>query len=128
MEVRIQAGVSFHRFAERLANEFSCEVPGFSFFSTETREEVQVGDEGSFVKCKLEMLEPPKHDDDIIESGEGEPEHSLDITVKTHAASMHSALPARRTTEQSAAVRRERNEARLARMKDLEKVMFVCIC
>ena len=124
--MRIQAGVSFHRFVERLANEFGSPVPGFSFFSTANREEIQVGDEAGFTKCKAEALAPPSHGaEEVGSAGDGEqggaPEHCLDITVKVQAANLHVA-PASRSAEQNAAVRKERNEARLARKHDLEKV------
>ena len=58
IDVAIQAGVSFHRFAERLSNAFGKQVPEFSFFSTEDRKEVHVADEAAFGKCKTEMLAP----------------------------------------------------------------------
>ena len=122
-----QAGVSFLRFAERLSNEFSSEVPGFSFFSTATREEVQVGDEAAFVKCKLEMLAQVENEDDAPLLGgndgeeEGERTRSLDITVKVLAASLRAGAPAAQRTAEHAAVRREREEARRARLKELER-------
>ena len=122
VDVAIQAGVSFHRFAERLSNEFGSHVPGFSFFSTEEREEVHVADEAAFAKCKTEMLAPPADDEtDSTVDGDHAPKYSLDITVKVQAASMPLA-PAQRSAEQNAAVRKERNEARLARKQDLEQV------
>ena len=82
-----------------------------------------MGDESAFVKCKQEMLTPPTDDEVATADADGgDLEYSMDITVKVHQASMHAATPASRTAEQNAAVKRERLEARQARMKDLEKL------
>ena len=132
IDVAIQAGVSFHRFAERLSNEFGKQVPEFSFFSTEDRKEVHVADEAAFGKCKTEMLAPPPADQAEgsqsagNDDGDRAPEYCLDITVKVQAAGLHVA-PAQRSAEQNAAIRKERNEARLARKKDLEQVCFLSL-
>jgi len=50
-----------------------------------------------------------------------ETEHSLEITIKLHQLKP-GAAPAQRSAEENATVRRERNEAKHARMRDLEKL------
>ena len=122
VDVSIQAGVNFHRFTERLTNEFGRQVPGFSFFSLATREEVQVGDDAAFAKMKAEMLAPKEQDEEETEAAVGVEGDAVavDITVKFTALNSHGSAPANRTAEQNAAVMRERAEARQARMKELE--------
>ena len=126
VDVKIQAGVTYFRFIERLTNEFSrIEVQGFSYFSTATREEVQVCDENSFLKCKGEMiaLKDGKEENENVEIMDEEADvYSIDITVKVHLHVKHSASGTTRTTEEAAAWRRERAGERQARMKDLERV------
>ena len=125
VDVKIQAGVTYFRFTERLTNEFSSEVQGFSYFSTATREEVQVCDENSFLKCKGEMIamKDGKEENENVDSMDEEADiYSIDITVKVHLHVMHSAARTTRTAEEAAAWRRERAGERQARMKDLERV------
>ena len=108
------------------------QVPGFSYFSLATREEVNVGDEAAFAQCKSEMLAPKEEDNAILPGPNGAQEYTMDITVKIMAASMHGIPPFQRTAEQNADVMRKRNEARAARLKDLEKVAArvfrICLC
>lgn len=75
-----------------------------------------MSDEAAFVKCKLEMLAQGKNEDEspLLVGADGE--HSLDITIKVLAASVRAA-PAQRTAEQNATVRRDREDARRARMQ-----------
>lgn len=80
-----------------------------------------MSDEAAFVKCKVEMLAQSKNDDEALLLVGADGEHSLDITIKVLAVTVRAA-PAQRTLEQNATVRRDREDARRARMK----VQFLC--
>ena len=74
-----------------------------------------MSDEAAFVKCKLQMLAQSKNEDEAPLLVEADGEHSLDITIKVMAASVRAA-PAQLTAEQNATARRDREDARRARM------------
>ncbi|EKX32036.1 hypothetical protein GUITHDRAFT_121803 [Guillardia theta CCMP2712] len=106
-EISMSKFTHFKRFLESVQNEFATEAFGFSYFSTEKKQEIHVVDNPGFAECKNEFVRS-------FQQGDGENVESMDITLK--AQTRIDRLKASKKPEQ---FRIEREQQQIKRMDEI---------